>query len=820
MFFNPRLRQWMNRWHWTVRLLKLSKAHEPHQKPGLVMIQIDGFSKSELEAALERDEMPFLKKLLKKEKYKLHSFYTGLPSATPSVQGELFYGVKQCVPSFFFFDKPSQKVFRMFDGESVREMESRLVKDGKGLLEGGSSYSNIFTGGAKEAHFCAGSLGWAHIWKDVNIGNFFLLVLTHFVTFLRMTVLCLWETILAFTDFIYGLLKKEDFIIEFKFISLRVSLCILLRELITLGAIVDVTRGLPVIHLNFIGYDEQAHRRAPGSRTAHWALKGIDRAISRIYSAAMHSSQRHYDVWVYSDHGQEVTIPYAGHYGRSVEDAVSWVFAYLFLDKNLPVTNNPVAPLSRHRGVQHHRARYLGKWIEKIWPLNHALNGVSNPGVIVTAMGPLGGVYVSKELTLPEKCRFAAALVSSAHIPLVLMPEENGKVRAFNDKGEFTLPEEGSKIIGSDHPFFDDVIKDLIALCHHPNAGTLTISGWRLDRKPFSFPFENGAHAGPGQQETNAFALLPFNTVLGSNQGYLKVMDLRQSALRLLEGSKTNRNNSSPSKSSHENGRVPIRLMTYNVRSCIGMDGVMSARRIARVIGRYEPDIVALQELDLGRKRTGAVDQPHLIAKELEMLYHFHPAISVEEERYGDAILSRYPMEVMRAAKLPMINNAFHLEPRGALWVSIKIGDARLQIINTHLGFYGPECRLQARALMSSDWVGHPNCADPVILCGDFNCFPNSPAWRTIQHRLYDVQHLLNNHRPLATWSGQYPVGRIDHIFVSEGITVSAIEVPRTQLDILASDHLPLIADLEVILNERSVCRRQQKTLESFSAQL
>ena len=118
---------------------------------------------------------------------------------------------------------------------------------------------------------------------------------------------------------------------EFKFIPLRVFLCILLRELITLGAIVDVTRGLPIIHLNFLGYDEQAHRRGPGSQTAHWALKGIDKAISRIYSAALHSTRRHYDVWVYSDHGQEATIPYVGYYGKSVEQAVEEVFHDLFV---------------------------------------------------------------------------------------------------------------------------------------------------------------------------------------------------------------------------------------------------------------------------------------------------------------------------------------------------------------------------------------------------------------------------------------------------------------------------------------------------------
>ena len=66
----------------------------------------------------------------------------------------------------------------------------------------------------------------------------------------------------------------------------------------------DISRGLPIIHINFLGYDEQSHRRGPHSRFAHWTLKGIDDAIARLWRAANHAAWRHYEVWVYSDHGQ------------------------------------------------------------------------------------------------------------------------------------------------------------------------------------------------------------------------------------------------------------------------------------------------------------------------------------------------------------------------------------------------------------------------------------------------------------------------------------------------------------------------------------
>ena len=795
-----RYRQRFNAWEWSAKLLGLSGDRGSQEdRPGLVMVQIDGFSRSSLEKALGRKEMPFLRNLITKEKYHLHPFYTGLPSTTPAVQGELFYGVKQVVPSFFFFDRGSQKVFRMFDGEFVREIERRLAGHGRGLLEGGSSYSNIYGGGAREAHFCAGSLGWDQIWKDVNPFNFILLLLTHFVAFARMTFLCLWETVLALMDFVYGLFKKEAVIVEFKFVPLRILLCILLRELIVLGVIMDIARGLPIIHLNFLGYDEQAHRRGPGSKTAHWALKGIDKAISRIYSAALHSTRRHYDVWVYSDHGQEATVPYAGYHGKSVEQAVAEVFYDLFVKDRSSVMSAASPKRMRQDGIQLQRARYLGKWVEEMWSMDHEQRVAPGHEVVVAAMGPLGGVYVFRQLSAGEKSAFARALVTSAKIPLVLMPEGDQRVRAWNEKGEFVLPEQAKEVMDPSHPFFDDVVADLVALCHHPNAGTFTISGWNVNGKNFSFPFENGAHAGPGKAETDAFALLPFHAIAPDRpRPYLKTMDLREAALNLTWAREGDRSFLGHSQRKMKEGVMAVRIMTYNVHSCVGMDGRHSPKRIARVIGRHQPDIVALQELDIGRKRTGETDQPHLIAEELEMLYHFHPAIEVAEERYGNAVLSRYPMELVRAMRLPKLESRLNLEPRGAVWVAVKIGDICLQIINAHLSFYGPECRHQAKALIGPEWLAHPHCAWPVILCGDFNSFPNTNPWRMLNGKLRDAQRALEEHRPLATWFGRYPIGRIDHVFVSPSIKVCAIEVPNTRLDQLASDHLPLIVDLEV----------------------
>ena len=117
------------------------------------------------------------------------------------------------------------------------------------------------------------------------------------------------------------------------------------------------------------------------------------------------------------------------------------------------------------------------------------------------------------------------------------------------------------------------------------------------------------------------------------------------------------------------------RIMTYNVHSCVGVDEKLDVGRIAAVIAQSKPDIVALQELDVGRPRTGGVDQAHAIASELGMHFHFHPAFNIAEEQYGDAILSTVPLTLRRAAALPTSPSVRGLEPRGALWVAVEFDD-------------------------------------------------------------------------------------------------------------------------------------------------
>lgn len=240
------------------------------------------------------------------------------------------------------------------------------------------------------------------------------------------------------------------------------------------------------------------------------------------------------------------------------------------------------------------------------------------------------------------------------------------------------------------------------------------------------------------------------------------------------------------------------RLLTYNVHRCVGVDRRLDVGRIAAVIAEHEPDIVCLQELDVGRARTGYVDQARSIADRLAMSYHFHPAMKVEAELYGDAILTHLPERLVRSGGLPSVRGVPGLEPRGALWAAVEIGGVTLNVFNTHLGLVPREQRLQAAALAGEHWLGHPDCAGPTLLTGDFNATSITRPYQTLARKLADCQRLLGLRPTVKTFPSSFPAIRIDHCFVSPEILVTGVKAPFSPLARMASDHLPLIVDFEI----------------------
>ena len=245
---------------------------------------------------------------------------------------------------------------------------------------------------------------------------------------------------------------------------------------------------------------------------------------------------------------------------------------------------------------------------------------------------------------------------------------------------------------------------------------------------------------------------------------YLRPLDLRAAAFRQLDASggmgatgdkgrqAAHGTRNSKADAIPATKDTTLRIMTYNVHACIGMDGRLSPARIARVIAQSRVDVVALQELDVRRQRTGQIDQAREIAHLLEMEFHFHPAWSLQEEQYGNALLSRHPLRLVRSGQLPGLDRRPRLEPRGALWVELTVDGHCVQLLNTHLGLRAGERLAQVETLLGPEWLGSGECRGPVVLCGDFNSPPRSRPYAQLCRRMRDVQCEASGHRPLSTW--------------------------------------------------------------------
>ncbi|WP_160153594.1 endonuclease/exonuclease/phosphatase family protein [Microbulbifer sp. ALW1] len=860
------LRRWrrrISRSEWLARMLKLQINERDPDAPALVLIQVDGLARPQLDKALAEGKMPFLKKLIEKEHYHLDHMYSGVPATTPAVQAEIFYGVKAAVPAFGFMSSDSQEMLRMYESNAANKIEKRLTDAGhEPLLQQGSCYVSVFRAGADndESHFCPASQGWGPSLKQAGPLALLILLLANLWSLIRTGALVLLELVLSIADFIRGLTDGQDFIRELMFIPTRIAITILLRELSTVGVKIDIARGLPVIYINFLGYDEQSHRRGPSSKFAHWTLKGIDDAIARIWRAAHRSSRRHYDVWIYSDHGQEDSTPYETLHGRSFADAVSEALS------GLPQKPQGYSASSNH-GVQLQRVRLFGgQWVQKLFPIKPPESHREGEApMALSAMGPLALLYnIHCKDTPPSE--IARLIVEKTQAPMVLYEDKTSttvteegetlsKVRGWWRHGAFSLPEDGHKVLGPDHPFVDEAAEDLANLCRHPDAGDFVVSGWCAGNESISFAIECGSHGGAAPNETHAFALMPGDIHFpGNGRKHWRPRDIRNAALAFLKAHPAQElksppaimvapqpaDNTQPGSGSAtqaapspeqpanqpaphsavppaektratksrraERNRENLRVMTYNVHICKGMDGKLSPERIARVIARYSPDIVALQEVDVRRQRTGGVDQAHQISRLLSMDCHFQPAMHIEDERYGDAIMSRHPIRLIKKGILPgpPEHSRHHgrAEPRGALWMELDFHGTRVQIFNTHLGLAKAERMRQIDALLGPEWMGNGDCGRPRILVGDFNALPGSAEIKRLSAVLDDAQLKLPGHKPKGTFFSRLPKARIDYVFVEQALEINDIHVPRSELTRLASDHLPLIVDIRLPLTK------------------
>ncbi len=263
----------------------------------------------------------------------------------------------------------------------------------------------------------------------------------------------------------------------------------------------------------------------------------------------------------------------------------------------------------------------------------------------------------------------------------------------------------------------------------------------------------------------------------------------------------------SPGKSSANDGstseKVDVRVMSYNIHAGIGSDGVYDNERIAQVIEDSGAEIIALQEVDVHwGARSNNDDILADLAERLDMQSFFAPIYDMDpyvegdpRRQFGVAILSKYP--IVKAinhdiTRLSTQNDTPEPAPApGFAEAIINVKGALVPFYSTHLDYRGDPT---VRIMQVDDMLNiFDNQSGEKVLLGDMNATPEAAELAPLFDRFTDAWSVVEDD-PGYTFSALSPSKRIDYIFASEAIEVRDAEV----IDTLASDHLPVVADLSL----------------------
>ena len=380
--------------------------------------------------------------------------------------------------------------------------------------------------------------------------------------------LVLLELIIGLPEAARGIFKGQWFSQEFGMVLSRMCVGVALREIVTIGGKVDVTRGLPIVHLNFLGYDELSHRRGPSSRFAHWSLKGIDCAIKDLFLAYCSQRRWDYHVWIFSDHGQQETHSFAMELSDGIKTIVVESLERMLATNPTGMRARKSIPFHiicraarRRRNLKERLLdaftvkrgesfllRRPAPWVISTWPSQS-----------VTGRSLLAGVSSSAATFLG----FSIAPMMENHLASRLRRDAR-----FDDlPGQLQSHPSGLRT---------EIAQDVVKLCENENSGDLVLLGWNWDGTSWSFAPERGAHAGPGPTKLRAFSVVPPGMKLPADSAdFVRPTAFRDAALAVL-----GRKELATAGDSSALPHARLRVMSYNVHSCIGMDGRISPRRI------------------------------------------------------------------------------------------------------------------------------------------------------------------------------------------------------------------------------------------------
>ncbi|HYP00571.1 MAG TPA: endonuclease/exonuclease/phosphatase family protein [Pyrinomonadaceae bacterium] len=240
-----------------------------------------------------------------------------------------------------------------------------------------------------------------------------------------------------------------------------------------------------------------------------------------------------------------------------------------------------------------------------------------------------------------------------------------------------------------------------------------------------------------------------------------------------------------------------MRIVTYNVHKCRGLDRRVRPARIASVLREVDADIIALQEVLSVGGAAREMDQARFIAEELGYEYCIGENRRLSGGAYGNVILSRLPWQHVHNYDITWRGR----ERRGCLRVDIETGRGGahrlLHLFNVHLGTAYIERRHQARQLVGERILGNAELTGARVVLGDFNEWTKGLATRLLTEHLESAD-VRTHLRRARTYPGALPLVHLDHIYFDPALELEQLTLHKSLTALVASDHLPLVADFRV----------------------
>jgi len=239
---------------------------------------------------------------------------------------------------------------------------------------------------------------------------------------------------------------------------------------------------------------------------------------------------------------------------------------------------------------------------------------------------------------------------------------------------------------------------------------------------------------------------------------------------------------------------MQIRVVTYNIHKCRGLDRRVRPARIVEVLREIDADIIALQEVLSLQGASREKDQARFISEELEMICALGGTRIHKGAMYGNVVLSRLPLLETKNYDITVRGR----EERGCMRADISAnGSGLLHVFNVHLGTAFIERRHQGRKLVNAAILNNEELIGARIMLGDFNEWTRGLTTRLLTSHLTsaDIRAHLQRSR---TYPGVLPFLHLDHIYFDDSLDLERITLHKSRSAMVASDHLPLVADFRI----------------------